>query len=255
MPIGLSNLVLNYPLLWADITIRDAIAVSRVKVPKEYQERLALIEKGEADSLPNYEATKDYFCECISILCDFPKDKLIAASDYNIAYIYYNYIERFVIGIKVLGAGVLWANIESFTYNGKKYYLPETKKVIDMEVPLYNLTFGNFCEASDLFNLLDKDFKFLPYAIASLVVDTYDEDEILRLGEEFEGLDMETAWDVFFCSISSENTVSQGMWNCFQAVVLSLEKQRINQESNGMGGMGTSTTWQEVLKNTAQSLN
>lgn len=250
------------PLSWRDIRIMDAEKIYSIETPKAYAERIEIFEQSkevENDILKwsedvVFDDLMPFIMKCFEALTEIDSMTLKNTDPNQLLYIYFTYLEQFVFGIKTLGANVIPEDMSSFEMNGEVYSLPESKNVIESEIPLGEMTMQMFAEASDLLNLIDEQedgFKYLSYAIACLAWkdgEEYDEDKVIDRGKAFKQMPMDIAWGVFFCSMGLVFMFESDLVSYFRAKELRVNSHKKAQDWKNTDGEDISLTCQKILK-------
>jgi len=174
--IEINGISYKLPINWSDIRLIDAERVYAIPMTEAMGKRIDILETSkevEKDILEwsetvQFEEIVPYIRRVFEVLTNIDIMTLQKCDSNQLLFVYFTYLEKFVFGIKTLGANVTAEDVSSFVYDNKTYYLPKDKQVIDMSIPLEAITMQQFAEASDLLNLIDTTedgFKFMSYAI------------------------------------------------------------------------------------------
>jgi len=203
-----------------DVLLKDAIAISKVKLPKnlrKFYEYLTDPEKGQ----PKFNNTDiqtrlpKYAKKIIKILTDIPDDILDKISPEDRLTIYKECLEDEVFSILYEGCKHTVVGLEKFTHNGIEYVLPESTEIMGVERPMYKEPFITWSEADDLLKSCNQIIsgkleaaKHIVSIIARPEGEKYDEATSLKRADSFLDLPMFVVWEVFFCTLKLQNMFS-----------------------------------------------
>lgn len=230
--ITINNRTYIMPLNWSDLTLSVAERLYAIKPTKAIQDRFDIFsdsrepekDLNEWVDTVQYSDIIPYIDKVIECLTEIDSLTLTKVPDSQKLYLYFHYLEKFAFGVRTLGLGVDIEPLDTFMIKSKFYFAPQSKAIMDMQIPLEGISMAQFTEATDLLNLIDKEedgFKYMSYAIAVLCMEKgqeYNEDIVLINGKEFKELDMETVWGVFFCLMDSVNTYEADLLSCSESL-------------------------------------
>jgi hypothetical protein len=211
----------NYDCIssFSEMTIKDAQKLHKEfkKMPKVLRERYRLVAEGAnendivkwADALTeqNEDDIIDFYRKSIALLTNIPTEIIEATNEDSIINIFYQYIDYFVFGLLYHGAGIKPVKITHFIHNKELYHLPDDREMGEVVVPFESMTSIQFTEAADLFALLEHDYIYAAYIVATLTLDqSYDEDLVIERAKKLQDLPMDVVFDVFFCFHSTKAT-------------------------------------------------
>ena len=254
----------NIPYNWNEVTIKDGIEMYSFcykNIPKKLKQKYDIILKSNdldndikewQDTIleSDIEDFSNFVTKVIHYFSKAPNNVLEYCSEESKQTIYTNYLERFVIDILFSGATYQPLGITKFKYKCKTYHLPKDKKIGDTIVPMYDLISMQFCECADLISLVNSgndSFKYAPYVLAVLCLqdnEYYNEEMAIKRAKEFEGLNMDTLYEVFFCLINSIITHQKGLLSYSQSQKGLRELVRV--ATNGASYYWTSTLNQTI---------
>lgn len=214
---------------WQDLTIRQAARLQDVVsvLPSNFIEILRLTFFSDKDDAnvkdkitelqngisleENLKTIPKIYGDIINVLTDIDRATIDKILPDDRVYLVNTYLLKFVIG--VIFTPIDFAanqNKKQFTFKGETYNIPQSEyyKISGnvVEKPLPNTTAIEFTEAADLSIAAEKmksgKIKSLPNIIAILCKkdnEVYNETVSLKRAELFEDLDMQTAFEVFFC--------------------------------------------------------
>lgn len=106
-------------------------------------------------------------------------------------------------------------NIQKFKFNGKTFQIPEPLVINDALIPGYLESADVYVEANDLLRgIADGGWELLPALVATYCRqkdEPFTEKLQLKRAEEFKGLTMDVAWEVFFSALKSSNTLAKDL--------------------------------------------
>lgn len=214
---------------WQDLTIRQAARLQDVVsvLPSNFIEILRLTLFSDKDDVSvkdkitelqngitleeNLKVIPQIYGDIINVLTDIDRmtiDKILPGDR---VYLVNNYLLKFVVGVIFTPIDfIAHKNKKQFTFKGETYNIPQSEyfKISGnvVEKPLPNTTAIEFTEAADLSIAAEKmkggKIKSLPNIISILCRkdnEVYNETVSLKRAEMFEDLDMQTAFEVFFC--------------------------------------------------------
>lgn len=197
--IGINSFTMPYN--WKEVSVCKAIDFYSVvyescppKLKEKYNihinkayDKDALLEKLFKDVEPkDYNNQLERFIDRLLIFwCQVPKiilEETTYESKYNIFELY---LEKFVIDIFHYGATYEPDNIRAFKFDGVVYSCAETKRIDKIVIPMEGMSLIQFCEVSDLINMLHntkESFSLAPFIIGLIYLEKgteYNEDKLV----------------------------------------------------------------------------
>jgi len=189
----------NIKTEWSEITIRDTKELIKNAPPQEYID-LITGEKEVSDEF--IKELPMFYLGCIKALSDIP-ESITKYFSHEIIFKFWAYI-RDKVNIIYLSQPD-FKPVNSFTFKGKTYYMPEELTKNGIKYPFGNETLMTFVESADLLlagkNLKEGKFENINLILGILAREkgeVYDEKRALEKAEMFNDLSLEVAWSVFF---------------------------------------------------------
>jgi hypothetical protein len=208
---------------WEDLKISDAIELTNLKIPNKLKELYSFKTLESYDKFYKEFTEKDfiyfarYYGKILKIMTDIPHEDIELLQWYDRISIYETYCQNMIVSLYSANPVYKAKNIKYFEFEGIKYYLPETLKLLDNEIPMAKETALSFTEGASLYSAIvdmkEEGINQLPYFIAVYCRpkdEPYNEDKSIQRAEKFKNLTMDIAWEVFFCimrllTISAKN--------------------------------------------------
>lgn len=207
-----TELEVNAIISWDQITLKKAIELSKIEIPKElfdvYTAENDNIRNKLIDSLSDdclFKAFPDYYGKVLSCLYNIPEETMkYVHRDLRKTY-YEALCMDWILGVR-FGDYRFVNNIKSFEFKGVKYFLPETEIILNgIELPFRWLTTLEFTEAADIeinSNMLRSgNYEYAANVISILCKpkgEKYNEKISMERAELFQELTMDIVWEVFF---------------------------------------------------------
>lgn len=234
---------------WKDLTIGKASELHKIRMPEtlrncytvavqaaQMPEKDAEIRLDEAERQITIEDQHKhfprYFSEVIACLSDIPETVLRQTDVNSIKALYNTYLQQFVEGVHFI-PNFQTKDIKSFEFEGETFFLPVSKKVFGVDVPMVDISALEFTESADLMVYLarieqDKDVTMIANLVSILCRpegEKYVEEISLQRAEMFKNLTMDVVWNVFFSLIAPLVILSQSV------LISSLEKEIQSQRT------------------------
>lgn len=198
----------EYSLLntWSDITINHVVKLLAIPVPDRFK---ALLMEGKQDDITNTDLLKTfpgYFGQVIYTLSNIPSDVIDRVHAGDRSGIYSTYLKHLLPELLNNAPAAEYRQpVESFTFAGHEFFMPQTKEVFGQSMPLWDQSALTFTEAADL-NLAVMDVYQNGMAGAAMFVavvtrlkgEVYNEDTATDRAKLFGDLPMSDFWKVFF---------------------------------------------------------
>lgn len=191
--IKIKGIEYNVRDLWADLTISDWIALSKIGLTEDTLHKPQTWDK------------------VIAVFSDIPMEIIQKIPQADKRALYMNYgLRDFVAGLydwKSIG----WKaqGLQEVYFNGRKYYFPEYLQVGDKMIPAHKHNSKSVCEVSNLIQMFETNkeqgVKLLPLICATYLTEEpneeYDMERISKRAKEFSELPLTYALEVFFCTV------------------------------------------------------
>lgn len=224
---------------WKDLTIGQVAKVARIPLPKMIQDVYDIIFKSTAQpeekekeidkinqSVTDKEDLKEFpafYIRVMEHLTTIPMETILKTDVLSIKEFYYTYLQKFVEGIHYFPMSYKHTDILHFDFRGSRYFLPASKEVFGVNVPLVDFSALEFAESADLMIEItamnkERDLTKLGNVLAILCRpegEPYDEDVCLGRAKEFQDLTMDVVWNVFFSFMEPLTFVLQLGQMCF----------------------------------------
>jgi hypothetical protein len=156
-----------------------------------------------------------FYLGCIKALSDIP-ESITKYFSHEIIFKFWAYI-RDKVNIIYLSQPD-FKPVNSFTFKGKTYYMPEELTKNGIKYPFGNETLMTFVESADLLlagkNLKEGKFENINLILGILAREkgeVYDEKRALEKAEMFNDLSLEVAWSVFFYLLQQWTVFASGI--------------------------------------------
>jgi len=214
---------------WDDVTLQRFCDLAAIPMPEGYEDYILADGKFSVDTIEEYidavlnitpeqinELFPAYYRKVIGCLTNIP-DKVIEGLPLEkVNDLYEVYFKPFVVSliyhtpvIHFMGEVTPYQpeQIKKFRIGLRKYYLPQSVRVMDQEIPLMREPIITYTEASDIFRgmkVSKEDVKRLALFMAIYCRkkrEKYDERKALNRQEKFMRIKMSVVWSVFFCTV------------------------------------------------------
>lgn len=204
---------------WHDVTIEKAVELYNVKLPEKLadiykvmyyspisqEEKVAVISdlQGKITDEDLYKHFPSFYAKVLEILSDIPHDIIKKTDVISVKSIYITYLQKFVEGVMFFPE-FDYSPIKSFRFRDVEYFLPVSREVFGVDVPMVDVTALEFTESADMLSAvssLQKDISKLATLVAILCRpqgEAYDEQTTIQRTKEFQDLPMDVVWSVFF---------------------------------------------------------
>jgi len=188
---------------WEEITLREAIQLAKLEI-NEDQFKI-IVKEEDVDQLNDTQLT--YMRDVVKLLTD-AKPGVIDGIDSAMLLVLFTQVRYLIYGLYFM-------NIESYkpkgtqeiTFNGKKYYTPETLTVNDENIVAYKEKSKFVTEANNIMTIIGERKKEgieLLNLLCAIYLkedpdEDYDDEKISQRAAEFNDLPMSIVWEVFFC--------------------------------------------------------
>ena len=253
---------------WRDVTIKQMMRWAQTDIPKCLVEAIdAMGDMVEVDGEKKAAGITGYFKHIekltpderrkeipryigvmLEAFTDIPPDVIAKINDADRTSFFHDYLIIKLLDVRLMTKLQL-QDIAKFEFNGKTYHLPKIGKAINADSKGIDLMAVEFAESSDIAANADKlqggNLEALPYLLALLCKEDgeqYDEQNVMKKAQEFEGLDMQTAWEVYFFMRKCLRILQEGIRDFSKTQQLTLQ-QRLRQknlESMRQAGRGKS---------------
>ena len=227
------------PSEWKEMTVQNGIdfyAICKKRIPKLLSEKYDIqLNSRDSDYDLDFEEWNNKVTEqftnvevpefinyVLHYMGNVPMEVLYNTSLESKYNIYINYLESFVIDMLYFGATLKPNGITHLTINKEKYYLPTSKRLGEIIIPMFDLTAEQFAESADLMAFMAKNgdgFKFAPYILTLLCLrkgEDYSEDLVNERVEMFKTVSMQDCFEVFFCLMTFTDTVLHDFRICLE---------------------------------------
>jgi len=212
---------------WKDITLKQFCALAAIPMPEGYEAYIIADGKFTVENIKEYaeevskltdkqihEEFPAYYREVITCLSNIPASVVLTGEQVHELYDFYfkPFVASLIYHIPVISfMGKLRKyqpeNIKEFRIGLRRYYLPETVRIMEQDIPLKKETIVAYSEASDIFRgikISRDDVNRLVYFMAIYCrrrKEKYDEKMVLRRKDLFMRVSMSTVWTVFFYTL------------------------------------------------------
>jgi len=194
----------NYSLkvVWEDITLREAIALSKVEIDEKTLEKLYKEDDPDNFSTGEFDLMREY----IKIL-SFPNISKFDAMDNAFVFVLFSYVKHLIYHLYYLNIETYTPiGIQEFKFQNKTYYLPETLNVNGEQIIGYKERSKYVTEANNLMAHISKAKSKGVEALNLLTAlyvkedkdEVYDDETVAKRAELFYDLPMSIVWEVFF---------------------------------------------------------
>lgn len=189
---------------WHEISIRQAIAISQLKMPEHVQTVEDIADP--ASWVLSIDAIR-YARDVFGILTGFDDQILEKSNAYDILSYFNRYLIPIVTDLHTISPVTYKpTGIQQFVFNDVTYQLPKSLLVDSTVLPLHSSKAIEFVESSNIMAViaeLGRDgIKHLPLFVATYCRpegEEYNETTIQHRAKLFEELPMSVAWELFFC--------------------------------------------------------
>lgn len=205
-----------------EITLKDAIAISKIKMPsklKKFYSKLMGNHKREV-KFSNHDLDMHfpkYAKEVIKILVDIPAKELNDVGPKERFIAYQEVFENEVFSILYEGCRHEVVNLEEFTIGDVTYHLPKSVSIMKIERPMAYEPFLTWSEVDDLLNsevkIANGHLEAAKHIVSIMCrpidekteeIEVYDEAKSLERADIFLDLPMYIIWEVFFCTAEQQ---------------------------------------------------
>ncbi len=188
--------------VWEEITLREAIALSRIEIDEKTLEKLHKEEDPDNFTTGEIELMREY----IKIL-SFPNISKFVDMDNAFVFVLFSYVKELIYHLYYLNIETYKPiGIQEFKFKDKTYYLPETLNVNGEQIIGYKERSKFVTEANNLMNHISKAKGKGVEALnllAALYIkedkdEVYDDERVAKRAEVFYELPMSIVWEVFF---------------------------------------------------------
>lgn len=217
---------------WDDISLKLFSELAMIEMPPKYEAFILAhgsIEAEKKESIDKFikaaseitdkelnEIFPAYYYKVIRCLTNIPDDVLSKASTEDITGLYDTYFKHFIITLiyhvpmdRLMGRIVEYIPPypRSFKVSGSRFYLPQTVRIMDQDIPLADEPIISYTEAGDIFRnmrISKDDVKRLALFMAIYCRkrgEKYNEKTVLQRSEHFMDVKMSIVWSVFFYTV------------------------------------------------------
>ena len=217
---------------WDDISLKLFSELAMIEMPPKYEAFILAhgnIEAEKKESIDNFikaaseitdkelnEIFPGYYRKVIRCLTNIPDDILSSASGEDITGLYDKYFKPFILSlIYHVPVDSLFGKIVeyippypgSFRVGNSRFYLPQTVRIMDQDIPLADEPVISYTEAGDIFRnmrISNDDVKRLALFMAIYCRkrgEKYDEKTVLKRSDLFMATKMSIVWSVFFYTV------------------------------------------------------
>lgn len=214
---------------WEDVTLQMFCDLAAIPMPEGYEDYILADGKFSVESIDEYVQavsmiTSDqievtfpaYFRKVIGCLTNIPEKVIEGLPVERVNDLYEVYFKPFVLSlvyntpvIHFMGEVAAYQpeQVEKFRLGLRTFYLPQSIRVMDQEIPLMREPIITYTEASDIFRgmkVSKDDVKKLALFMAIYCRkkrEKYDERKALNRQDLFMKARMSVVWGVFFCTL------------------------------------------------------
>jgi len=235
------------PSNWSEMTVQNGIdfyAICKKRIPKLLNDKYDIqlntkdseydlvFQEWESKVTENFSMVEvpEFINYVLHYMGNVPMEVLYNTSIESKYNIYINYLETFVIDMLYFGATLKPNGLTHVTINRERYYLPTSKRIGDVVIPMFDLTTEQFAESADLMSFMAANgdgFKFAPYILTLLCLrkgEDYKEDLVEERVEMFKTISMLECWEVFFCLMTFTDTVLHDIRVCLEKENLTVKE-------------------------------
>lgn len=200
MKFGIEGQIYNLNTLWEQITLAQAVAISKVDIDTDLLEKLL-----KSNEIEYEDGIMKYCRKVISILSDAPELMLDKLDDIFIIVLI-DYVKYIIHGLYYMNLETYKPiGLKSIKFKGIVYNLPESLLVNNEEILCYKEPSKHIIEVSNIMGMLD-ELEHQGIELMNLVCAIYlkeegevHDDHITAMKSEiFKELPMSVVWEVFF---------------------------------------------------------
>lgn len=221
--IEISSQLYKAKTLWHEITLDEFIRVISIDMPEKLVDLYSHLNDDKLysesfDKIGFEDSVKifpEYYGKIIAILTDIPQEIIDLISwEYRTSLYYKCFhpvclsgISSAPLSFSVTGKVESFEpeEVESFTFEDEKYFLPKSLRISGMSVPMAGEPIITFTEASDILATWHKaSEKVVDLAMIAAIYcrkegEKYSQEIALARAEKFKKLPMSVIWRLFFC--------------------------------------------------------